>query len=151
MWHTHLKIAMAVICGLGFAALMTINVAALAINPHPAGVVLANFAVVWNRDLDAVEINWSTAAESDTLGFTVERAISQSGEYSQVIGFEPAAGDPSGAVYGPFFDTEITTATMYWYRLVVYDTNATPDYSISPVVVIADPYIVFLPTLRRDP
>ncbi|MFN8596068.1 MAG: hypothetical protein U0559_07780 [Anaerolineae bacterium] len=127
------------------AWLMIISLDALAQTPSP--VLLNYFNVAWNPDLAAVSISWETAVEFDVSGFSIERALWPSGTFTQTGEFVPAVGNQIiGATYGPFFDTDVVTGTLYLYQLVVYDGNGHADRSV-PRVAVGTAH-VFLPLLR---
>ena len=83
------------------------------------------------------------------LVFSIERAIWPSGTVTQIGEFEPAVGDQlTGAAYGPVFDTDVATGTLYVYQLVVYDGNGHTDRGV-PRVAVGTAHI-FLPVLQNS-
>jgi hypothetical protein len=61
---------------------------------------------------EGILLSWSTAYESDHLGFHVHRSTSSDGDYVRVS---------TGLIEPPapyrFIDTEVTAGTIYFYRL----------------------------------
>jgi hypothetical protein len=67
-------------------------------------------------DDQVIRVTWETASESDMLGFYVERASQEDGEYQSISELIPARGDIVGAFY-EHIDADVAPGVTYWYRL----------------------------------
>lgn len=72
-----------------------------------------------------VMLEWETATEFKTLGFTIDRADTEAGPYKEQIGFIPAIGGPTGAHYEEIDDVNIVNGQTYWYILNEFKTDKT--------------------------
>jgi hypothetical protein len=83
---------------------------------------------------DDVQLSWSTASESNSEGFDVQR--SENGRDWQTIGFVPGAGTTSEVQTYSYTDPTLSTlnSQLAYYRLQQRDFDGTTDYS--PIRVI---------------
>ncbi len=82
-----------------------------------------------------VTLTWSTATETNNLGFRVERRLADS-ETFEKIGFVNGAGTTTKQQYYSFQDLAGAAGTIY-YRLKQIDTDGSFEYFESSVVVDA--------------
>lgn len=67
---------------------------------------------------EGIVINWSTASESNTLGFNVLRSTTESGKYAAINGSLIAAlGEGSSGADYSYADKDITEYRTYWYKI----------------------------------
>lgn len=100
------------------------------IEDTPVPVELVDFTV--SNDLDKSFIQWSTASETNNLGFEIERARfnTETADYSefQLIGFVDGNGTTSEYHNYSFLDENLHSG-KYEYRLKQVDYNGTYKYS----------------------
>lgn len=70
-----------------------------------------------------VKLVWITEAELDNLGFILERAYDQDGDFSQIASYESldalkGAGNSSEKKRYQFIDPTVFNDITYWYRLI---------------------------------
>jgi hypothetical protein len=66
---------------------------------------------------EAIRVTWQTASETDLMGFHLERALQEGGDYQDISGFIPAkGGDVAGANYD-YTDNDVEAGQTYYYRL----------------------------------
>jgi hypothetical protein len=87
------------------------------------------FQARYNKDSNAVLLNWSTAAEVNTQSFVIERSVDGSAGWS-AIGTVAAAGNRPGVAQYQFSDkSPVTGNNLYRLRMVDIDGK----YTYSPV------------------
>lgn len=84
-----------------------------------------------------VKLVWITEAELDNLGFILERAYDQEGQYLQIASYESldalkGAGNSSEKRHYMFIDPSVFNDITYWYRLT--DVSVHGVKTIHPVV-----------------
>jgi archaellin len=97
---------------------------AMTINLTYVPVELTSFTA--NINLNQVELNWSTATETNNYGFEVERR-SESDSYKKV-GFTKGNGTTTKVMNYNFVDKNVTNG-KYFYRLKQIDLDGTVSYS----------------------
>jgi len=94
-----------------------------------------------------VKLVWITEAELDNLGFILERAYDQEGEYLQIASYESldalkGAGNSSEKKRYIFIDPSVFNDITYWYRLIdvsVHGVQTThPAVSATPTAPDVD-------------
>ena len=104
------------------------------INPLP--VELASFVSAVNKNV--VELNWSTATETNNQMFEIERSISNSNEWTKV-GEVQGNGTTTEVKNYKYNDRGVTTG-HYTYRLKQIDFNGTANYhELSAEVIVGVP------------
>jgi hypothetical protein len=99
-------------------------------------VELASF--VSNVNKNNVELNWSTATETNNQMFEIERSISNSNEWTKV-GQVQGHGTTTEAQNYKYMDTRVETG-HYTYRLKQIDFNGTANYhELSGDVIVGVP------------
>jgi hypothetical protein len=100
----------------------------------PIPVELTAFsAVVLNGD---VQLNWTTATETNNQGFEIERRTG-SEEYSKV-GFVPGHGTTTDIQAYAYVDSKVASGN-YTYRLKQIDFNGTYEYSDEVAIEVTAP------------
>jgi hypothetical protein len=88
----------------------------------------------------SVRLEWTTASETDNLGFDVYRSDSQNGQYTKVNSqlIQGAGNTQSAHSYG-YTDQTITAGQSYFYKLadVRFDGSVTLHNAISVQVPVA--------------
>jgi hypothetical protein len=84
-----------------------------------------------------VRLVWITEAELDNLGFILERAYDQEGEYTQIASYESldalkGAGNSSEKREYKFIDPTVFNDITYWYRLI--DVSVHGVHTFHPAV-----------------
>lgn len=79
-----------------------------------AAVKLVSFAAT--SDGQVIRVTWETASEANMLGFYVQRALQEGGEYQRISDIIPARGDIVGAYY-EHVDADVQLGITYYYRL----------------------------------
>jgi hypothetical protein len=105
----------------------TAGVQALALDvsycpPDPTAVTLANLAAAPAGN--AIQVNWETASELDSLGFNLYRATSATGPRTRLnasLIYSQAPGSPLGQAY-QFVDAAVRSGVTYYYWLEAVDT-----------------------------
>ncbi|HEX5003476.1 MAG TPA: DNRLRE domain-containing protein [Bacteroidia bacterium] len=92
----------------------------------PLPITLTSFDATCSAS--AIDLNWTTATESDFEGFLVERS------QNPVLGFEPVAwvkgkGNSSATQHYNFADENVVSGTKYYYRLKQTDFSGQFEYS----------------------
>lgn len=90
----------------------------------PVPVELSSFTA--NQFSNNVELNWTTATETNNLGFTVERKTSNS-DWTE-IGFVSGRGTTTEQSFYNFSDNNLS-ANKYYYRLKQTDFDGSFEYS----------------------
>lgn len=102
-----------------------------------------------------VELVWSTASETESSRFDIERAESAKSGISTFdkVGEVPAVGNSSVITnYGPFVDRDVVLGNTYIYRLKMIDKDGQFDYSDEKVVTLtSDGAVVTLGEARPNP
>lgn len=98
-----------------------------------------------------VTLNWTTASESDNLGYAILRGLTNEGTYEELDSYVnnntlKGAGNSSSSRNYKYVDNSVMNGITYWYKLVDVDingirtehgpTHATPradDIQIDPV------------------
>ncbi len=99
----------------------------------PVPVELATFAA--HVLGDSVVLTWTTASESQNLGFSVERALGEGKPFKE-IGFVEGAGT-SAEPHEYTFSDHPPGPGVYWYRLRQIDTDGTASISKAVRVTVA--------------
>ena len=90
--------------------------------PVPTAVTLANLAAAPAGN--AIQVNWETASELDSLGFNLYRATSATGPRTRLnasLIYSQAPGSPLGQAY-QFVDSAVRPGVTYYYWLEAVDT-----------------------------
>ena len=98
-------------------------------------VELNSFSAIGNNN--EVELNWSTATETNNLGFEIERMLGDS--KFENIAYIPGFGTSTEMHYYSYFDKDLTV-DRYSYRLKQIDFNGSFEYSQTVEVEITEPY-----------
>ncbi|MFZ0546507.1 MAG: hypothetical protein WAM60_13765 [Candidatus Promineifilaceae bacterium] len=99
----------------------------------------------------AIKLEWETAVEFDTVGFTIDRADSETGPYIEQIGFIPAVGGPLGAYYEEIDDVNVNNGHTYWYILnEIKDDASIHPYGPISVTVGIPIFNYYLPVIYTD-
>lgn len=86
---------------------------------------------------NAILLEWATATEFNTAGFTVHRANSNNGTYVEQIGFIQAEGSGiEGAEYEATDNVNVVNGQTYWYKLMEIETSGAQNPS-DPISVTA--------------
>lgn len=98
------------------------------LNQNPVPVELISFTASVNKN--NVQLNWSTASETNNQGFDIERRITQSEKNNEwtKIGFVPGFGS-STEKHFYFFNDENLSGGKYQYRIKQIDFNGSFKYS----------------------
>jgi hypothetical protein len=92
-----------------------------------------------------VRLVWITEAELDNLGFILERAYTQEGDFMQIASYESldalkGAGNSSEKRKYEFIDPTVFNNITYWYRLIDVSVHGVhtfhPAVSATPVAAI---------------
>jgi hypothetical protein len=100
-------------------------------------VELSSFQAI-GRDRE-VRLIWITEAELDNLGFILERAYDQDGDFMQIASYESldalkGAGNSSEKRRYEFIDPSVFNDITYWYRLI--DVSVHGVYTFHPAVSV---------------
>ncbi|MFH0735481.1 MAG: BNR-repeat neuraminidase N-terminal domain-containing protein [bacterium] len=90
-------------------------------------VELNSFSATTNGD--CVNLNWSTAAEINVNGFSIERTINKTEKEWENIGFVQAQGNSFSVNEYNFADKMVTGGTKFIYRLKIVDNDDSYKYS----------------------
>jgi len=81
----------------------------------------------------AIALNWTTAAEINTLGFYITRSTTIDGTYGKISGNILTSGDyPFGGSYS-FSDSSVAVGQPYFYKLVVMNADGSVQQTTDPV------------------
>ena len=73
---------------------------------------------------DAVELTWTTATETENLGYHVYRSMSDDGEYSKISKeLIQGAGSSDQAHSYSYIDQDVKAGNIYYYKLADVDFN----------------------------
>jgi hypothetical protein len=90
--------------------------------PSPTLITLASFIAI-PRDL-SVMLKWSTASETETIGFNLYRSQSNNGNYTKInSSLIPAKGSPTQGGTYEFIDANVQNRKTYYYKLEDIDLN----------------------------
>ncbi|MBN2001424.1 T9SS type A sorting domain-containing protein, partial [candidate division KSB1 bacterium] len=98
---------------------------------YPVPVELAGFDI--SAFKNQISLTWSTATETNNLGFDIERRFKGDADY-QKIGFVEGAGTTTKQQFYTFHDTAGDVGTVY-YRLKQIDTGGAFQYYEKNIVV----------------
>ncbi len=117
--------------------LVAILLGALAVSQAPAFVKLQSFT--GEGGLNQAVLSWTTMAESDNVGFNLQRSSFESGPYQQINAqMIPGAGTSSVPNDYSYTDTQFGRGTTFYYKLEDVDAfGATTLHG--PVVVEVTP------------
>lgn len=92
----------------------------------PLPVELTSFTALAGHE--QVELLWSTASETDNLGYAIMRSFDEEGEYDDIDSYEynknlKGAGNSSTTKNYKFVDNTVINGITYWYKLVDVDFN----------------------------
>ena len=145
-----------------WTALLTFILALVVAWPNPAtarppqAITLLYF--IGTGQDNAILLEWETATEFNSAGFTLERANHEAGPYVELeqIGFIPAeGGGVIGAYYQALDDVNVVNGQTYWYILVEIETdnseNRTDPISVTGGVATPTPTPSRTPTPTRTP
>jgi hypothetical protein len=111
----------------------------LSVRPVSAAIVLEVFTAVGVGD--EILIQWSTASETDNVGFYIQRSGSISGSFARVSPYFPSySEDGLGAEYF-WFDDTVETDVLYYYRLEAIDRNTISQY-FGPIAGSTNPNLL---------
>jgi hypothetical protein len=104
-------------------------------NVIPVELISFNSALIDNK----VQLNWTTATETNNKGFEIERARRSSSNYAEAgwvtIGFVPGFGTTTEPKSYSFVDEDVTTG-IYKYRLKQIDFDGTFTFSNETEVAV---------------
>ena len=98
-------------------------------------VELISFSAIGNNN--EVELNWSTATETNNQGFEIERKF-QNSQFEKIV-YVPGWGSSSEMHYYSYIDKSLTDG-KYSYRLKQIDFNGSFEYSKAVEIEITEPY-----------
>ena len=115
---------------------------------YPLPVELISFAADYIKSENMIELNWSTATETNNLGFQIERKSNLRGQGTdrngadlegfQSIGFVKGSGTSTEPQFYSFTDEEIEPG-KYQYRLKQIDCDGSFEYSKIVEVTVNSP------------
>ncbi len=75
-----------------------------------------------------VSIKWTTASESNNLGFAIQRATERGGEYTEIASYQNNADlegqfNTNAQTEYAFIDRNVANSNTYWYKLVDINAN----------------------------
>ncbi len=76
---------------------------------------------------DAIALTWATDSESNFEGFEVQRSI-DGNNFSIIAWLDARGNEAQGASYG-YADSDATSGKTYYYRLQMWDFDASSEYS----------------------
>ena len=82
---------------------------------------------------NAINLNWTTVSEINTLNFHITRSTTIDGTYEKISGDIPATGSPSSGGSYSFSDTTPTIGQTYFYKLVIVNTDGSVQQMAGPV------------------
>lgn len=112
--------------------LMAISLSVMSVPFHrvQAAVTLVYFRAIAQNG--RVLLEWETATQLDTVGFYINRSLSQSSGYTRMGNFVVSQGDPlTGATYS-VTDSGLTNGITYWYKLESIDTSQNSTFYDPP-------------------
>lgn len=87
----------------------------------------------------AINLNWTTVTEVNTLNFHIVRSTTSDGTYEKISGDIAATGSPvSGSSYS-FSDSTAVTGQTYYYKLVVINSDESLQQMVGPVSASISP------------
>lgn len=87
----------------------------------------------------AINLNWTTVTEVNTLNFHIVRSTTSDGTYEKISGDISAMGSPvSGSSYS-FSDSTAVTGQTYYYKLVVINSDGSLQQMVGPVSASISP------------
>jgi len=114
-------------------------------------VELSSFDAV--AGLGRITLRWTTASETDALGWHVARCDRANGHFDIITSeMIPAAGTSSEPRSYSYTDTDVAIGTTYYYKLVLYNLDGSQEESLvvsgsalaPPVNPISDEYPLIL-------
>ena len=108
----------------------------------PVPVELESFSATSNRN--EVFLDWSTATETNNLGFEVERWNVKYNSGWEKIGFVNGNGTSTSSKKYIFIDKSIAGAGNYYYRLKQIDFDGSYEYSGQVSIIIDKPTSIAL-------
>ncbi|MBN1407101.1 MAG: lamin tail domain-containing protein [Calditrichaceae bacterium] len=81
-----------------------------------------------NAGNNSVTLNWTTASESENLGYSIMRGMAKDGNYEEIDSYVnnkslKGAGNSSTSLSYKFVDNSVMNEITYWYKLVDVDFN----------------------------
>lgn len=90
-------------------------------NNSPLPITLSSFAAVCNETGDEVNVQWTTASESNTSHFDIERSLD--GSNWDLLGTTNAAGNSTTTQHYEMKDLDARGHSVIYYRLKQYDND----------------------------
>jgi hypothetical protein len=100
-------------------------------------------------DNNYIRLNWATASETDNSGFDIER--SANGIEFEKIGFITGHGSTSDQNEYKLEDKQVTSNTIYYYRLKQIDIDSKFEYSNIVSASLTDRDGIVIEALRPNP
>ena len=131
------------------AGLIAVLIAAVVAPRAAAGVELASFEAA--PEQTRIDITWETASETNMLGFHLQRATEEAGDYERISDLVWAIGGMGGSAYA-HVDEAVVPGQTYFYRLEVIELSGHIDVhgpisATLPVPITA----TWTPTPTRTP
>jgi hypothetical protein len=125
--------------------LLVVGLVTLVLTTVQAGVDLISFEATADGDL--IRVTWETADEQDMLGFVIQRALQEEGDY-QPISDLILAGGPRFYEYA---DGDVTAGQTYYYKLEVIDLAGSTFYGPVSATPTRDRFKYLPYVLRSGP
>jgi hypothetical protein len=81
----------------------------------------------------AINLNWTTITEVNTLNFHIARSTTSDGTYEKISGDIAATGSPSSGRSYSFSDSTAVAGQTYYYKLVVINSDGSVQQMVGPV------------------
>ena len=82
---------------------------------------------------NAINLNWTTVTEVNTLIFQVTRSLTSDGAYEIISNDIEAAGTPSSGDSYSYADTTAVIGQTYYYKLVILNTDGSIQQVLGPI------------------
>ncbi len=82
---------------------------------------------------NAINLNWTTVSEINTLNFHITRSTTSDGAYEKISGDIPATSSPSSGGSYSYSDTTPTVGQTYFYKLVVVNSDGSVQQMTGPI------------------
>ena len=88
---------------------------------------------------NAINLNWITVTEVNTLSFQVTRSLTSDGAYEIISNDIEAAGTPSSGDSYSYADTTAVIGQTYYYKLVILNTDGSIQQVLGPISAAITP------------
>lgn len=82
---------------------------------------------------NAINLNWTTVTEFNTLSFQVTRSLTSDGAYEIISNDIAAAGTPASGDSYSYADTTAAVGQTYYYELVILNTDGSIQQVLGPI------------------